>query len=96
MTCFVCLCYYIILYYINLSALIPKSYVLQYVPCPDKESSGVDCLMKKSLQSIKQHTKISIFSNAWKLNYQMREKKVILNVIYRLPHGSFLLSMQKN
>ena len=40
-------------------------------------------------------TNISSLSNVWKFNYQMRGKKVILNVIYRPTHGNVSLFLQK-
>ena len=40
--------------------------------------------------------KVPSLWSVWKFNYQMREKKVIMNVIYRPPHGIFSLFWQEN
>ena len=58
-----------------ISALTPESRVFHHVPRPDKKGGGVGCLLKKSLQSKKQHTKCFKSLSVWKFNYQMRDKK---------------------
>ena len=50
------------------SALTPESHVLHHVPRPDQKGGGVRCLINKSLQSKKQHTKVPSLSTVLNFN----------------------------
>ena len=70
-----------------LSALTPESHVLHHVPRPDKEGGGVDD-EKTACKKFQVFRVYGSSINKW-------EKKIILNVIYKPPHGNFSLFLQE-
>ena len=78
-----------------ISALTPESHVLHHVPLPDKKGGGVDCLINKSLQSKKQHTKCFKSFECMEVQISNDRQKIILSIIYRPPYGDFSLFLQE-
>ena len=78
-----------------ISALTPESHVLHHVPRLDKKGGGVGCLINKSLQSKKRHTKCFKSFEFMEVQLSNERQKIILNIIYRPPHGNFSLFLQE-